>query len=195
MQIIKLFSIIVVSMAVMTFSTKAENSLKNGSFEEDADLNSESLMQKGFVITQWTKNWTINAATNPCEISIVEEAGAPDGKKFLRVKSSGESHVFTSDFYVANTATKITFCARGDAFHGEPNVKVIAYLYNADEKWHGKNYKSDVIKLEKNWKEFSIDIPSQQVDGLKMKIVFEFKGICDIDNVRMETQVPMNSKQ
>jgi hypothetical protein len=189
MQKIKLFSIAFLAVAFISFTATAENLAKNGSFEEDADLqNPDSFTQKGFVVTkQWTKNWIINIGTKPCEFAIVEEPGAPDGKKFLRVKSSGASHIYTLESIPGNTATKVTFSAKGDALDGKgPTVKVHAYLYKtSDGSWYGKNYTAGSFTLEKGWKTFTVDIPVQAADA-NLKVAFEFEGVCDIDNVKIE---------
>lgn len=171
----------------MTFSATAENIAKNGSFEEDADLNPDAFTQKGFVVTkQWTKNWIINIGTKPCEIALVEAPDAPDGKKLLRVKSPGTSHVYMADSISGETVTKVTFSAKGEALDGKgPTMKVHAYLYKADGNWYGKNYLAATFKLEKDWKAFTVDIPAQP-DNVKLKVAFEFEGICDMDNVKIE---------
>jgi len=180
------FPFVFITAAFVTFSSAAENIAKNGSFEESADLNPDPFTQKGFVVTrQWAKNWTINNCTKPCEIALVEATDAPDGKKFLRVKSTGASHIYMADSISGDTVTKVTFSAKGEALDGKgPSIKVHAYLYKGGI-WYGKNYTAANLKLENEWKLFTIDIPAQP-ENIKFNVAFEFEGICDLDNVKLE---------
>lgn len=185
----KLFSAAIAFMSVVMSGVSGENLVKNGSFEEDAVLsNVDAYTQKGFTVKkEWTSNWIINIGTKPCDILIVEEASAPDGKKFLRIKTSGASHIYSADTFPGNTAVKLTFSARGEALDGKgPVVKVHAYLYKiSDNAWYGKNQLISTLNLEKDWKSFSVDIPAQPEDS-KFRLAFEFEGACDIDNVKIE---------
>ena len=182
--------LISVLLCGMFFSANAaENLVGNPSFEEEGDLkDADDLIQKGFKVDpkHWAKDWIINVITTPCEVAIVEEAGAPDGKKFLRVKTSGGTHLFTQNYIPGKNPLKISFSAKGEALEGKkPGIRLTLYQYKLDGTWYGKNYSAGEYKPEEKWKVFSVDVPALG-DDVMFKIAFELEGGCDIDNLKAE---------
>lgn len=171
-------------------SSYAENLIKNGSFEEEAKLNNfNDLLQKGFQLEfgndEWAKDWVINGAMKPAVISLVEEKDAPDGKRFLRVKTQGATHIFYMDTFPGENSYKCSFMARGESFEEKSSVITLrTYFYNKSGKYVSKNQVTGRIIPEKDWKLFSIDLPVEK--DLIFRICFEFQGLCDLDSVCLE---------
>lgn len=185
----KALSIIAAVSFLATFNASAENLVRNGSYEEVGELkDADDLMQKGFKVDpkNWAKDWVINVITTPCEITILEEAGAPDGKKIMRIKTKGGTHLFTQGYLSGKNPTKISFSAKGEVFEDrKPGIRLTLYQYKLDGTWYGKNYFAGEYKPEGNWKIFSVDVPSLG-DDVMFKIAFELEGACDIDNLKAE---------
>ena len=171
-------------------SSSAENLIKNGSFEAEAKLNNfNDLLQKGFQFEfgndEWAKDWVINGAAKPAIISLVEGKDAQDGKRFLRVKTQGATHIFYMDTFPGESSYKCSFMARGESFEGKsPAITFRTYFYNKSGKYVSKNQVIGRVIPEKDWKLFSIDLPVEK--DLNFRICFEFQGLCDVDNVSLE---------
>lgn len=173
-----------------TASSYAENLIKNGSFEDESKINNfNDLTQKGFQLEfendQWAKDWAINGALNPAVISLVEE-NAQEGKRFLRVKTQGATHIFYMDIFPGGNSYKCSFFAKGESFEGKTSAIVLrTYFYDKTGKSIQKKQIVERVVLEKDWKLFSINLPEIEKD-LMFRICFEFQGLCDLDNVSFE---------
>ncbi|MFA6100688.1 MAG: hypothetical protein WCV67_17545 [Victivallaceae bacterium] len=171
-------------------SSYAENLIKNGSFEAEAKLNNfNDLLQKGFQFEfendQWAKDWVINGAMKPAVISLVEGKDAPDGKRFLRVKTQEATHIFYIDTFPGENSYKCSFMARGEPFEGKPPAIIFRlYFYNKTGAYVSKKQVIDRFIMEKDWKLLSIDLPVEK--DLIFRICFEFQGLCDLDSVSLE---------
>ncbi len=166
----------------------------NGSFEDYVALEQtqvDALLKKGFTFEfdskYWAKWWGINDATSPASISFVEGKDAPDGKRYLNVKTLGETSIYTQKSIAGNAVHKISFMAKGEVFKDKtPTLLVYAYLYlKKTGRWVGKNNLLGTFNLENSWKAFSVDLPAVG-DELVVKIAFVCQGSCDLDNVKVE---------
>ncbi|MFA6568340.1 MAG: SGNH/GDSL hydrolase family protein [Victivallales bacterium] len=173
-------------------SAFAQNLLVNGSFEDEAVLSqADDLVKKGFALEfdgkRWAKGWVINGGTKPASISLVEGKDVPDGKRYLNVKTLGQTHIYNQESISGEVACKISFIAKGEPFKDKESAVVIhAYLYKkVGGGWAGKNNILGTFKPENSWKAFSLDLPAVGGD-LVVKIAFEFQGSCDLDNVKVE---------
>jgi hypothetical protein len=190
----KLFSMIACFSFLALASAKAENLAPNASFEEEYELKkqvADTLIQKGFKLDpkRWAKGWIINDATIPCEISIVEEAGAPDGNKFIRIKTKGPTHLYTTSLIPGKNPLKLSFSAKGQEFEGKkPSIKLILYKYKLDGAWYGNNYSAGEYVPNLNWQAFSVEVPVLG-DDVQFKVAFAIEGECDIDNLNLEKRL------
>lgn len=172
-------------------SSCAENLIKNCSFEEEAKLNNfNDLLQKGFQLEfgndGWAKDWCINGVMKPAVISLVEGKDAQDGKRFLRVKTQGATHIFYMETFPGENSYKCSFMARGEPFEGKPPaITFRLYFYNKTGVYVSKKQVIDKFIMEKEWKLFSTSLPAEK--DLIFRICFEFQGLGDLDNVILES--------
>jgi hypothetical protein len=170
--------------------TSANNLAINGSFEKNEAvlIQSEDMIKRGFKfefdINKWVKGWRINATSQPGTFCFIEEKAA-DGKRYLRVKSTGKTSIYTQDAFPADAAYKCSFSVKGEPLEGkDATIKVHAYLYKENDNYTGKNNFIGTVTLENNWQTFSFDVPAAG-DDINERIAFEFEGSCDLDNIKI----------
>jgi hypothetical protein len=188
---------IVALLTVIDGSAFAQNLVENGSFAEETPLQSIAAMKpydldgKGFVLKfdpeRWARGWVINGAMDPGTISLVAKEDAIDGDRYLRVQSTGETDIYPVETLPADSY-KCSFSAKGEAEGSKtPRITVFAYLYSS-EGWL-KNIILGHADLEKGWQEYSFEVPVEKIsEASSLRIAFGFTGLCDFDNVKIETQ-------
>ncbi|MFA6103603.1 MAG: SGNH/GDSL hydrolase family protein [Victivallaceae bacterium] len=188
----KIVTGVVALIVVIGSSAFAQNLLKNGSFEDEAVLSqADELVKKGFTLEfdskYWATGWVINNATKSASISLVVGNDVPDGKRYLNVKTAGQTHIYAQESIPGEEIYKISFMAKGEPFNDKaPAIAVHAFLYKkADGAWAGKNNLLGTFNLDNSWKEFLLDLPAVG-NELVFKLSFEFQGSCDLDNVKVE---------
>ena len=145
-------------------STSVPNLVINGSFEEEGTLyNKKGVLENGFKVVdnKWAKGWRIGVSSEPGTFCFIEEKAA-DGKRYLRVKTTGPTTIYMADAITADKAYKCSFSAKGEDFEGKSaTISVYAYLYKKDDTFVKSN-RLATFTLEDDWEVFSFEMPAHK---------------------------------
>lgn len=173
---------------------RADNLIANGSFENEVPFDSVTAMRQyqnafseknfefDFDQSRWADGWVINGDMDAAKVSFGERE---DGGRFLRIDSRGKSHLYTAETLPMGQY-KASFMAKGGDNGAVPQVTPLLYYYD-NAGWIAlKRLQS--FPLSDQWESFAYDIPADAApeNAARLRIAYEFSGLCDFDDVVVE---------